>query len=60
MEKVLISCTRGGKQILILRLMFAGCAQGKSHERQIEIRAKTPERKLLILISVSLLTGSLL
>lgn len=48
------------KKILILRLIFAVSAQGESHERQIEIRAKTPERKLLILISLSLLSGSLL
>lgn len=28
MEKGLISCTRGGKKVLILRLMFAVCAPG--------------------------------
>ena len=32
--------------------MFKVCAQGDPHERQIEIRAKTPESKLLILICV--------
>lgn len=60
MEKGLVSCTGSGEEKNLDLEADVLSAQGESHERQIEIRAKTPERKLEILISLSLLSGSLL